>query len=233
MAKKTSKRERQKKFDEVYEKTLKWIGIVLAAALAVWLIFIAGRAVYYGLRLDGALKYSDGVVEAAENDLYDNVGSASSPRFYKYGEVGELEGWTRTVAGWRGVTNGVPEGSDFLYTPSDDPDSRTKIYICVANGTYLELAENIANGGSMVADDPSELVTGEIDGHKTASVTYTYENTLYDDDGNALEETETIYDALTYIEAGDKSIMVNVYSTDEDAVNAVKDEAPKLVTVTR
>ena len=90
--------------------------IIITACIAAALIiaFILFNSFYD----NGSLKVKNGVVQASENSLILNTGSAKHPVFYKIGQLTEIEGYT-LESNERSSNGNVKE---YVYYPEGESD---------------------------------------------------------------------------------------------------------------
>lgn len=203
--------------------------IVAAIALAIVLFNL-----FYD---DGSLEVVDGVAQVeGENSLIVNVGSANSPRYYKLGEAGAVDGYALSSA---------PTGADenvreYLYTPENGaPYEEISVTASVNSADMLALA---TQAGYASAEDTvcSEVQSLAYDGRDVQYFTYQrqYEESAEDAepaeaesaedagaeaaaDGAESTEAEPVEDAEAveymqvlnaYIPVGERSIVVHLHN---------------------
>ena len=147
--------------------------------LCILLAVVAVGAILLFSYDDGGLKTKGGqIVDAGENWLIVNGAASGGKRYYKVGEVGELEGFTR---------EGEPVLTDanlqsFRYTPEDESGALRSISISASAATVERLSEYYHDllGAS--------LTTGEVTEASCAAGDYTY--FTYTNAYHAAEEAE-------------------------------------------
>ena len=158
--------------------------IVAAIALAIVLFNL-----FYD---DGSLEVVDGVAQVeGENSLIVNVGSANSPRYYKLGETGAVDGYALSSA---------PTGADenvreYLYTPENGaPYEEISVTASVNSADMLALA---TQAGYASAEDTvcSEVQSLAYDGRDVQYFTYQRQYEEPAEDAESAEAAESAEDA--------------------------------------
>ena len=158
--------------------------IVAAIALAIVLFNL-----FYD---DGSLEVVDGVAQVeGENSLIVNVGSANSPRYYKLGEAGAVDGYALSSA---------PTGADenvreYLYTPENGaPYEEISVTASVNSADMLALA---TQAGYASAEDTvcSEVQSLAYDGRDVQYFTYQRQYEESAEDAESAEAAEPAEDA--------------------------------------
>lgn len=197
--------------------------------LCILLAVVAVGAILLFSYDDGGLKTKGGqIVDAGENWLIVNGAASGGKRYYKVGEVGELEGFTR---------EGEPVLTDanlqsFRYTPEDESGALRSISISASAATVERLSEYYHDllGAS--------LTTGEVTEASCAAGDYTY--FTYTNAYHAAEEAEDAAateedaaegaadaaEAVLEEAAGDAEPAEDAAETDEPAEGAAEDGEP-------
>jgi len=142
---------------------------VVAAALAVGAFFLFRYD-------DGALKVQDGsVITEGDNWLIVNGSNTrGGTRYYKLGDMGELDGYSRTTGAIATDAN-IPE---YTFTPAAEGSGIARIAVTTSHNAAETLAQYAS---SMLADtdniDIGEVQTVELDGQSARYFIYTAEET--------------------------------------------------------
>lgn len=225
-----AKVKRENKFiDMPKDKLIKICVIVGLVIVAIVLFFVLRRA------YDGHLPVQEGVVVTeADNWIVANTESAGSPRYFKLGTAGEVEGYTRS----RDETlvsdaNTAP----FTYKPEDETSAIDSATVMVGGGAYDTLAANVhANYGTyMTGAQVGEMDESDVGGTPARSfaISYSYENPAAEgaqgEDG-AQTQASTVYvrGHYIYLRAGhDRSVIVSVSSQAGEEATLASEELLK------
>lgn len=141
--------------------------ITITAVIAA--IVILALALFIGLYDDGSLKFRNGAVQVdGENNLIVNAGTGYEPRYFKLGQLTEIDGYTLSASPLD--TNGIV--NEFIYTPD-----RESSIDSISVRTYALDADTYANAAAdNYTTDPSMncngLHTAEDDGHSVSYLTF-------------------------------------------------------------
>ena len=132
---------------------------------------------------DGALKVKDGsIVDPGENWLIVNGSASGGRRYYKLGEVGDIEGYTRTTEPVTGDDNLC----FFKYTPDDETDPVTSVNV---NCTAAKPDRAASYYQSLFkALEPSDVATETVGGAECSW--FTYRSSYYAKDAEGEEATD-------------------------------------------
>lgn len=130
-------------------KELKWGLIFVAVALVVAIIL------FIALYDDGSLPVKDGAAVMEDNWIVANVGSNSSPKYYKIGETAPIEGFTLSDEDFGTETLKV-----YTYRP-DDPESRIDYY--TVTGIKGVPSDNVQTINDTYASWMTELEVGPVE----------------------------------------------------------------------
>ena len=132
-------------------------------------VVIIALALFIALYDDGALNVSDGTVQTAgENSLIVNAGTGYNPRYYKLGQLAEIEGYTLVS-----VETGVDENVlGYIYTPDGDSPIDS-----ISVAAYLQDAAVYAEGSAQSYESDSSMETSGVqtakdDGHTVRYLTF-------------------------------------------------------------
>lgn len=152
MAKKAKTSARSKGYRKTEKKrpflTKKEIIYLVIIVAAIALALILGFLLYD----DGSLDVVDGVVqtENLDSSLIVNAGSKDEPKYFKIGEVGELEGYTRERTDGLGTTY-----ASFYYYPEDEASDVEYLYVAPGAKTPVSMAQT-----SYISSMSSTMVLG-------------------------------------------------------------------------
>lgn len=246
MAKNSAKSKGYRKNQTAKKPYLSKKEITVTAVVAG--IIILAFALFIGLYDDGALKLSDGSVATdGSNSLVVNAGTGYNPRYYKIGQLTDIEGYTLSSA---------PMGADenvleYVYTPNGESpiDSITINTYALDAATYAASAEHSYTINSETPCDG--LQTTEDDGHAVSYLTFRViptEDTIPDNIlATAVEElikeaqSEADEEALTelaeesepalvqalhgYVDAGENRLIYVLVRNDVETVEEYVDDA--------
>ena len=180
---------------------------------------------------DGAIKMKDGKLpEAGENWLIVNGSTGGGRRYYKLGEAGEIEGFTRTAE---------PLVSDEnLFTLRYAPEAEDSPVQSIAIGTNPAKADRTAEYyHNLIASlDPGEIQTGKAG--DTDYIFFIYQTSYHADEdltaeaaenGEAAENSDRYEQAIhAYVDAPhNASISVTVATNAESEADFLTDEQLK------
>ena len=151
--------------------------------LCVLLVIIAIGAVVLFRYDDGALKVKDGaVVTGGDNWLIANGANARSrARYFKVGEVGDIEGYTRETSG----ALSDPNVFQYSYTPEDEAATITATITTSHSGAHA-LAEYASTAMAAIDGyEAGEVFDTEIDGATWSCFSYTSAYAVEDAEGEA------------------------------------------------
>ncbi|MDO4867012.1 MAG: hypothetical protein Q4C10_10705 [Clostridia bacterium] len=170
MAKKTARGKGYRKHVSKKPYLSKRDIIVLCAALVV----IAIGAIALFSYDDGALKVKDGsVVTEGDNWLIvDGSNARGRSRYFKLGEMGEIEGYSRETTPLA-VDANIPE---YIFTPEAEDTGITNVTVATSHSSAETLANYAtATLGGLSGNTVGEVQTGEVDGRTFTWFTYTAE----------------------------------------------------------
>lgn len=217
-------KKKENKFIDMPKDQLIKVCVIAAIVILAIVLFFVLRDKY-----DGHLEVVDSIpVTESDNWIVANTGNSTAPRYYKIGEIGEIEGYTREYDA---------SGRTQDLTPSDAALGITNAYVMAANGEYDVLADNVRKNlpqyiaGAVVG----EADTSDINGHAARNFPYSYSYPETDAETGA-ETGLTNYSRgqYVYIKAGrGQSVLIHLggTSTDEAALPAedtLKNEAAKI-----
>lgn len=166
MAKKSAKSKGYRKTaaKKVY-LSKKEITITAVIAAAV----ILALALFIGLYDDGSLKVRKGTLQVSgENNLIVNAGTGYEPRYFKLGQLTDIDGYTLTTSPLDAAGN----VNEFVYTPDGESpiDSiSVRTYALDADAYASAAANNYTADPTMNCDG---LHTAEDDGHAVSYLTF-------------------------------------------------------------
>ena len=168
MAKKSAKSKGYRKQTKTNKPYLSKKEIIVLCAVLVAVVIGAILLFSYD---DGALKVRDGkVVTDGDNWLIVNGSSVRNrPRYFKVGEVGDIEGYTRELGATTDAN--VPQ---YVYRPEDENSRIVDIDILSSHNAAGEAATNTANNLPMLGyTDISEVHATTVNGADAYYLTYT------------------------------------------------------------
>lgn len=225
----------------------------LTITIIVAAVVILALALFIGLYDDGSLTLKDGVVQVSgENNLIVNAGTGYKPRYYKLGQLSEIDDFTLSTSPLDsdGIVN------EFVYTPdSGSPiDSISVRTYSLDADTYAAAAEDTYTYDPTMNCDG--LHTTEVDGHAVSYLTFRVtpsddEETSPDDvlataaeeltadaDGELDAEEQALLDALTessepvlvqalhgYVNVGEDRLIYILVRNDVETVEEYVDDA--------
>ncbi|MBQ6326635.1 MAG: hypothetical protein IJI26_11270 [Clostridia bacterium] len=168
----------------------------------VLIALIAGAIVLFNYD-DGGLKTRDGkIVDAGDNWLIVNGAVRSGTRYYKLGEAGEIEGFTRADVPVLGDEN----LHAFSYTPDDETGGLHSINVAARAAGAQRIAEYYREQLDS-AFSPSEIATAQCEAGEYRYFTYTseyYAEAAADEDAAPAEAGEDA-DAAPAEASGDET----------------------------
>lgn len=210
--------------------------IILCVILAV----VAVGAILLFSYDDGALKTKDGtIVGAGENWLVINGSNSGGRRYYKLGEAGELDGYTRESA----ATLTDANLRQYTYTPEAEGGDVVSISVSASPYAAERLAQSTSQViGSLDGCEASAVSSADADGLEYSYYTYTnvYAEAEAADAAPDADPEDAAEDAApaeaepnrfeksvcAYIPAAhDGSVVITVLTEAEDADGFLSDEA--------
>ena len=220
--KKAPYRKKEKKFDVIYEKVLNIVLIVLGAALAVLLLVKGGTALWQGLHLDGSLPIKQQAVVAEENWLVKNTGTSIKPHCFKFGEVGEIEGYTRNVTE---STNSYHYDQGYTFTAEDPDNAVDAVNVAITTGGIDEIPQKARDlyTGMLPGCEMSDLQEETWNGRTAKWFSYNYTNE---------ESGEPEYGLVYYVDATkDNAVFVLAYDKQDADLRAAVDQVLNVLTI--
>ena len=139
---------------------------ITVTAIIIGVVFLA-LALFIGLYDDGSLKVKDGAVNVeGENNLIVNAGTGYEPRYFKLGQLSEIDGYALSATPMDDIVD------TYTYTPDGESpiDSITVRTYSLDADTYASASEeNYTTDPSMSSDG---LHTTEDDGHAVSYLTF-------------------------------------------------------------
>lgn len=164
MAKKSAKSKGYRK--TVAQKNYLSKKEITVTAIIIAVVFLA-LALFIGLYDDGALKVKNGAVRVeGQNNLIVNAGTGYEPRYYKLGQLTDIDGYTMAASPMDAIVNA------YTYTPEAESliDNITVRTYALDADTYASASEeNYTVDPSMECDG---LHTTEDDGHAVSYLTF-------------------------------------------------------------
>ena len=158
-------------------------------------VIVIGIVLFNLLYDDGSLDVVDGVAQVqGENSLLINAGSANSPRYFKLGQLADIEGYALESAP-AGVDENVRE---FTYVPEGDSPYDEITVNANANAADILCAATLAAYSSAENTVCSEQMSMDLDGREVLYFTYQREyadetadgsETTAEDDASATDGT--------------------------------------------
>lgn len=141
----------------------------LTVTIIVAAVVILALALFIGLYDDGSLKVSGGAVQAdGENNLIVNAGTGYEPRYFKLGQLADIDGYTLAASPISSDGN----VNEFIYTPDGESpvDSISVRTYALDADTYAKGAEDTYTSDPTMNCDG--LHTTEDDGHAVSYLTF-------------------------------------------------------------
>ncbi len=224
--------KRKKKFIEMpMDQFIKICAAVVAVILIIVLFFVLRSA------FDGHLSVVDGaVVTEGDNWILVNNGTSAKPRYFKLGEAGDVEGYTKTPDT---APNGDVNNPAYVYTPAEE--GKAEITVRTAGVKYSEAAANVY--GQLSFPNLSALDESDVAGRHARTFSFYVEDPAADVDAatdaeNAPETEEgaepatepaatSTYTKLMYVyaEAARGSTVAAVSTIKADSADKLPDDA--------
>lgn len=192
-------------------------------------VIVIGIVLFNLLYDDGSLDVVDGVAQVqGENSLLINAGSANNPRYYKLGQLADIEGYALESAP-AGVDENVRE---FTYVPEGDSPYDEITVNANANAADILCAATLAAYSSAENTVCSEQMSMDLDGREVLYFTYQREyadetadgsETAAEDDASATDGTAADDASATDDSAADDASATD--STAADDTSATDDSA--------
>ena len=191
------------------------------AILCVLIVAVAIGAILLFRYDDGALKLKDGaVVTEGDNWLIVNGSNVRGrARYFKLGEMGEIEGYTREAHGIITDAN-VPE---YAFTPVDEAAGITSITATASHSGAEALAKfGTESLAAIEGTSVGDTVEADINGHAVQYYIYTSEYAVAEEAAEATKETAEAAEATEEAaeEAADESEGSDEAAEDADAAAA-------------
>ena len=181
-------------------------------------VIVIGIVLFNLLYDDGSLDVVDGVAQVqGENSLLINAGSANNPRYYKLGQLADIEGYALESAP-AGVDENVRE---FTYVPEGDSPYDEITVNANANAADILCAATLAAYSSAENTVCSEQMSMDLDGREVLYFTYQREyadetadgsETAAEDDASATDGTAA--DGASASTADDGTVADDTSATD-------------------
>ena len=181
-------------------------------------VIVIGIVLFNLLYDDGSLDVVDGVAQVqGENSLLINAGSANSPRYFKLGQLADIEGYALESAP-AGVDENVRE---FTYVPEGDSPYDEITVNANANAADILCAATLAAYSSAENTVCSEQMSMDLDGREVLYFTYQREyadetadgsETAAEDDASATDGTAA--DGTSASTADDGTVADDTSATD-------------------
>lgn len=124
------RKKKENKFIDMPKDQLIKVCVIAGIVILAIVLFFVLRDKY-----DGHLDVVDSLpVTQSDNWVVANTGTTAAPRYYKIGEMGEVEGYTREYDASSRMQ---------MMTGADETLGVTSAYVMAANGEYSTLAENV------------------------------------------------------------------------------------------
>ncbi len=147
-------------------------------------VIVIGIVLFNLLYDDGSLDVVDGVAQVqGENSLLINAGSANNPRYYKLGQLADIEGYALESAP-AGVDENVRE---FTYVPEGDSPYDEITVNANANAADILCAATLAAYSSAENTVCSEQMSMDLDGREV--LYFTYQREYADETADGSETT--------------------------------------------
>ena len=181
-------------------------------------VIVIGIVLFNLLYDDGSLDVVDGVAQVqGENSMLINAGSANNPRYYKLGQLADIEGYALESAP-AGVDENVRE---FTYVPEGDSPYDEITVNANANAADILCAATLAAYSSAENTVCSEQMSMDLDGREVLYFTYQREyadetadgsETAAEDDASATDGTAA--DGASASTADDGTVADDTSATD-------------------
>ena len=214
MAKKAKTSARSKGYRRVEQKKP-----FLSKKEIIWLAAIVGAVVlaivlFNVLYDDGSLQIAGGraVVQNSENSLLINAGKGDNPKYFKVGEVGQIEGYRRE---W--VENSADANlGNFRFYPEAEGSPLDYISVSGGKGTPQALATNVLYSMAQSGFETTAIQETEIGGRKVYYLTYILQGT---DETTGITTVSQSFAAYTQSAFEEYSIAIGQTSTAESEPN--------------
>ena len=172
-------------------------------------VIVIGIVLFNLLYDDGSLDVVDGVAQVqGENSMLINAGSANNPRYYKLGQLADIEGYALESAP-AGVDENVRE---FTYVPEGDSPYDEITVNANANAADILCAATLAAYSSAENTVCSEQMSMDLDGREV--LYFTYQREYADETADGSETTASDGDSAADGTAADDA------STADDSSDA-------------
>lgn len=183
-------------------------------------VIVIGIVLFNLLYDDGSLDVVDGVAQVqGENSLLINAGSANNPRYYKLGQLADIEGYALESAP-AGVDENVRE---FTYVPEGDSPYDEITVNANANAADILCAATLAAYSSAENTVCSEQMSMDLDGREVLYFTYQreYADETADGSETAAEDDTSATDGTAADDASatDDSAADDASATDSTAAD--------------
>lgn len=223
MAKKAKTSARSKGFRKhpqkkpfLTKKELIWLAVIVA-------VIVLGFVLFKLLYNDGSLPVKDGVVVTeTEDDIIINA-AKNGKRYFKLGEVGQIEGFVRTNEPIYSDTN----ITTYYFRPDDEnsPLDYYQIY-----GSSVETTELIRNNSRSIGATGAESISGTVPYNDGEVYFYSYISTYPDPKDNT--KTEYYQSFTAYIPVkGERTIIVRIVVVSNDEADMLDEETQKQLIV--
>lgn len=165
-------------------------------------VIVIGIVLFNLLYDDGSLDVVDGVAQVqGENSLLINAGSANNPRYFKLGQLADIEGYALESAP-AGVDENVRE---FTYVPEGDSPYDEITVNANANAADILCAATLAAYSSAENTVCSEQMSMDLDGREVLYFTYQreYADETADGSETTAAEGDSAADGSTADDGGD------------------------------
>ena len=183
-------------------------------------VIVIGIVLFNLLYDDGSLDVVDGVAQVqGENSMLINAGSANNPRYYKLGQLADIEGYALESAP-AGVDENVRE---FTYVPEGDSPYDEITVNANANAADILCAATLAAYSSAENTVCSEQMSMDLDGREVLYFTYQreYADETADGSETAAEDDTSATDGTAADDASatDDSAADDASATDSTAAD--------------
>lgn len=200
--------------------------IILLVAIVVAIVAVV---VLFNLFYDdGSLDVVDGAVQTqGENSLIVNAGTGNAPRYFKVGQLANLDGYTLEAE----MTGSDENVNHFIYRPEGE-SSIEQITVEATSYKADQLASPTLAAYSSTTDGVcSEMGEAEIGGHKVQYFTYRRVQTeAAEPEVEPTDEPEATVEPFTpsqtlsaFVDAGDRSVILQVRTAAESEADYVDD----------
>ena len=189
------------------------------AILCVLIVAVAIGAILLFRYDDGALKLKDGaVVTEGDNWLIVNGSNVRGrARYFKLGEMGEIEGYTREAHGIITDAN-VPE---YAFTPVDEAAGITSITATASHSGAEALAKfGTESLAAIEGTSVGDTVEADINGHAVQYYIYTSEYAVAEEVEEATEEAAEVAEEATDASEGSDEAAEDADAATDDTAAA-------------